>query len=459
MKLRLFRYSRLKPLLLQSYRLAVIVTAVFLLRSHFQHLRVQGEEPIELTEVREILPDAQRLSIDPGPRGGLLVFDAEGTEIGYAIRTSPQADHVIGYAGPTDVLVVFGPPDTSPNPPSQADLGKKATPPEPLAEPTRKVLEIRIRRSWDTTRHIQWVRDDTWFTQFWQGRDWENLAGLNFYDEYMEGVSGATLSSMGIARSLQQRVQWSEEQIKQQVPLRISATDYGIGLALIIGLLVTFKGGWKSNRRFWTAIKLAAFVYVGFWNGSLIALSLLSGYAARGVAWQIAPGLVTLVAISFVVPWSTRRQPYCNHICPHGAAQQLLSRWSPWRYSVPPRVAAGLRWIPWLLILVAVVFLIWELPLDLAHLEPFDAYLFRQSDWIPIGLFGISLLISAIIPLAYCKYGCPTGALLEFVRSHGKADHFGRRDLAAALLLVLMYVCIQQYAPLQSWLSAPLAKG
>lgn len=68
-------------------------------------------------------------------------------------------------------------------------------------------------------------------------------------------------------------------------------------------------------------------------------------------------------------------------------------------------------------------------------------------------------MILAFIPLAYCKYGCPTGALLEFVRSHGKADHFGRRDLAAALLLGLIYVCIQQYAPLQSWLSAPLAKG
>ena len=31
--------------------------------------------------------------------------------------------------------------------------------------------------------------------------------------------------------------------------------------------------------------------------------------------------------------------------------------------------------------------------------------------------------------MAYCKYGCPTGLVLSFVRSHGKADGFGRREV------------------------------
>jgi hypothetical protein len=42
--------------------------------------------------------------------------------------------------------------------------------------------------------------------------------------------------------------------------------------------------------------------------------------------------------------------------------------------------------------------------------------------------------------MAYCKFGCPTGALLEFLRSHGQADRFGKRDVAALILLVWVAV-------------------
>lgn len=448
------RFARLKPVFLQLYRLGIVCCVVFLVRMHFEQLRVQGDAPIELSEVRSVLPEAARLVIDTGTRAGLFVQDSDGTEIGYALRTSPAADHIIGYAGPTDVLLVFGQPNRDPNPPSPTAKGEGAGD-APEAEPTRKLLEIRIRRSWDTTRHIQWVRDDAWFMQFWRGRDWDNLAGLNFYDEYMEGVSGATLSSMGIARSVQFRVRDVQQQAAAP-GIRVSATDYGLWVALLVGLFVTYRGGWKSNRTFWTAMKLGAFVYVGFLNGSLLALSVLTGYAAHGLAWRIAPGLVSLMVLSFVLPWSTRRQPYCNHLCPHGAAQQLLSRWSPWRFHVPAPVASGLRWLPWLLIVVALGVLILGLPVEMSHLEPFDAYLFRQSDWIPIILFGVSLAVSALVPMAYCKYGCPTGALLEFVRGHGRADRLGRRDLAAAVLLGLTWMLITRQAAIQAWLAAPL---
>ena len=451
------RWVATKCFLLQLYRLSILCLLVLLTRQHFERLRILGDAPIELEEVESYLPDAARLQIDTGPRAGQFVFDEQGNDIGYAIRTSPQSEDIIGYAGPTDTLLVFGPPDEEPNPVSLADPQAK---PEPPAEPSRKVLGIKIRKSWDTTRHIQWVRDDAYFMQFWKGRDWDNLARIDYYDEYMEGVSGATLSSMGIARSIQHRIRWADTENLPATPnVTFAAADIGILIALVVGLIVTFRGGWKRNKKFWTALKIAAFVYVGFLNGSLIAISVLAGYTANGIAWQVAPGLVSLVLVSLVVPWSTRRQPYCNHICPHGAAQQLLSRYSPWRIKIPKSVADGLRWTPWLLLLTAAGFLVLELPLNFSHLEPFDAYLFWQSDWIPIGLFVGSLLISAVVPMAYCKYGCPTGAVLEYVRSHGQADTFGRRDLAAGLLLACTWLLITQYDVIHAWIRHPLVYG
>ncbi|MCA8986416.1 MAG: 4Fe-4S binding protein, partial [Planctomycetaceae bacterium] len=435
------------------FRLGLLATLVWMLRSYTLYQIIQGDAPIELAEVRSILPEADHFQVDAGDRAGLFVLNKAGEEIGYAFRTSPQAEQVKGYAGPTDVLIVMGPPNLQPNPLSLS-APREATP-QPPAEPTRKILGIQIRHSWDTKRHIGWVTKEAYFMNFWKGRDWENLADLSFYDEYMEGVSGATLSSMGIARSIQHRVRWSQDQAVTQPEFTWSNTDVGLGIAILIGLLVTFRSGWKGNQVIWTGLKLAAIVYVGFLNGSLLALSLLAGYAAHGIAWQVAPGLTALFAISFLIPITTRKQVYCQQICPHGAAQQLLSRWSPWKYSVPAEIASGLKWIPWFLMAVGISALLVPLPVDLANLEPFDAYLFWQTGWIPVMIAVAGLLISAFVPMAYCKYGCPTGRLLEYVKRHGQADRLNQNDLAACLLVLMTYLMTTYAEVIQAWIATP----
>jgi hypothetical protein len=93
-----------------------------------------------------------------------------------------------------------------------------------------------------------------------------------------------------------------------------------------------------------------------------------------------------------------------------------------------------------------------QAPFDLAGLEPFDAYVVRSAGWATIAVALAGLVASLFIPQAYCRYGCPTGALLEFVRSHGRHDRFGRRDVAAALLLALALALRWQFAALQPWL-------
>jgi hypothetical protein len=52
--------------------------------------------------------------------------------------------------------------------------------------------------------------------------------------------------------------------------------------------------------------------------------------------------------------------------------------------------------------------------------------------------------------MAYCKYGCPTGWLLEFVRKRTGKDHFGDRDWIG---LGLFLVALGLYrVPLEIWL-------
>jgi NosR/NirI family nitrous oxide reductase transcriptional regulator len=60
------------------------------------------------------------------------------------------------------------------------------------------------------------------------------------------------------------------------------------------------------------------------------------------------------------------------------------------------------------------------------------------------------LAISLWYPMAYCKFGCPTGWLLEFVRKRIGKDRFSERDWMGLGLLAIAIGCY--LAPLEWFL-------
>jgi len=118
---------------------------------------------------------------------------------------------------------------------------------------------------------------------------------------------------------------------------------------------------------------------------------------------------------------------------------------------IPRPLERGLRFLPLALIALTLTVTILNLPLDLAAIEPFDAYLVRAAGIATIVIAVTGLVAAIFVPMAYCKYGCPTGMVLSFVRSHGAADRFSRRDVAAALLLVMAAALYFKYDFLHHW--------
>jgi hypothetical protein len=419
------RAPALRSLALRAYRFAVLAFIVLVVREHHTRLRIDGDRPIHLGEVAPLLPEAAALRPDPSPRAGLFALDSLGRRIGYVVRTSPASDRVVGYAGPTDTLIVLGPDD--------------------------RVLGIAIRHSWDTPNHVQDIRNDAYFMNSFKGKSWDEMARLRA--EHVEGVSGATLTSSGMAEAIGHRFR---TQALHAVPSswldpHFRLRDLGLLAVLAFACLVAFTR-LRARRAARITLQALALGYVGLLNGDLIAQSLLAGWAGAGLPWRHAPGLVLLTAAALLIPWGTRRQLYCSQLCPHGVAQQWVHRVSPWRLRLRPDVARGLAWLPpGLLVLVLIVVML-RLPLDLAGIEPFDAYLFPAAGWATLAVAAISLLAAAFVPQAYCRFGCPTGALLEFVRSHGKADRFGARDALGGALAALALGLHLAYDPLRAWL-------
>jgi hypothetical protein len=115
---------------------------------------------------------------------------------------------------------------------------------------------------------------------------------------------------------------------------------------------------------------------------------------------------------------------------------------------------AGLRWLPPGLLAVIIIGVTLRLPMDLAHLEPFDAYVLTAASVATVSIAVAGLVAALFVPMAYCHYGCPTGVFLNFIRGHGRADSFTRRDVVAVVLLVLAVGLTWKYHAVRAWVLA-----
>jgi hypothetical protein len=418
----------LRRTLLQLYRLGILVAIAWIMRAHHVRLRIEGQAPITVEEVRAIFPKAAELRPDSGERAGMFVWDNAGHQLGYVLRTSPITDDIVGYRGWTDTLIAF--------------------------DPALHVVGVRLRSSQDTEEHVGDVRDDRYFLKTWNGKSWDAVAGKTPEQAGIEGVSGATMTSMAMAEGIVRRLRAADVALAlPPPPIRFKGVDAGLVAIILAAVFLAFRG---THGRPWLrrGFQVLVIAYVGFFAGAPLAQSLFAGWAQNGAPWRSAPALVLLVAAALAVPWATRKPLYCHHLCPHGAAQELLGHFAPrrWRISLPKGLAAGLRWLAPLLLAMVVIITMMVLPMDLAHLEPFDAYSLRAAGVATITIAIAGLIASLFVPMAYCRYGCPTGALLEFIRARGTTDHFGRRDVAALLLVVLAELLAWKYQALHAWM-------
>jgi NosR/NirI family nitrous oxide reductase transcriptional regulator len=416
----------LQQLALQLYRLAVVAIIAWLIRDLAVRQRTHGDSPIRVDEVKGFLPEAASLRPDSSERDGLFILDRDARELGYVVRTQPQCRDIIGYCGVTDLLVVL---DTN-----------------------WRIVGLNVHESEDTKEYVDNVVLDRRFLKKWNKMSWGDAAALDLEAAGIEGVSGATMTSMAMARSVKARLQMSAGEIATRPSLEFGWRDWGMVLVLGLAAVMAFgKAEWR--HRWKRPYQIALVVYVGFVAGDLVAQKLLAGWTRSGIPWSTAPGLVLLVAAAFVVPWATRKPLYCHHVCPHGAAQELITRLRPARFQVTlsAGVVRGLEFLPLGLLAFTLLVVMIALPLDLAGIEPFAAYIVRSAGWATLTVAVVGLIASFFVPQAYCRFGCPTGVLLNFVRARGPTDRFSRRDVAALVLVVFVVLLNWKYLTIISW--------
>lgn len=375
-------------------------------------------DPVSIQLAKELFPDADDVAADETVSGRWLVNDASGDFLGTIVRTSPATDNLVGYQGPTETLIGI--------------------------DPAGEVVGLRVGNSFDNEPYVSYVRDEAYFLELFNGSTLKDLAELDLVEEQIEGVSGATMTSMSVAEGLivtaknQLRQQESQNEKPTKSPT-LRMRDWGT-IAIIVAGLALGLSKWRGKSGLRIPFQIVLIIYLGFINGDLLSQSMLVGWAKNGVPVWSAFGLVAVSAVAFFFPMTTKSNVYCGHLCPHGAIQQLVRNRLPWKLRLSRRWTQSLSLIPSALLIWVVLVAMTGWAYSLVDIEPFDAYLYDVAGWATMTIAIVGIIVSLFVPMGYCRFGCPTGAMLDYLRFNRRSDRFRPADIVAMFCLLLAVV-------------------
>lgn len=371
-------------------------------------------DPVAVSEVERFFPTAAAFS---GSGPVQAVRDADGVILGHAFRSSPDGDHIVGYQGPTDTLVAL--------------------------DEHGRVLGLQIRSSYETEEYLQYIRNDpSWDTPL-RGIALDDLPDVDIDQAEVEGVSGATMTCRAMAESviIRARAIRDAPQIldaRSRSAIQWRPRDAATAIIVLIALWLGFTHRPLPRTRL--LLQLAVVVGLGFANGDLVSQAVLAGWARHAIPWRTAAGLTLLVAVALIVPLLTGRNLYCRDLCPHGALQKLARRRFRGRVRMRGSLAKRLASLPAVLLVAVLGLVLFAPAFNLATIEAFDAYVLRHAGIATVVIAVVGLLVSTRVPMAYCRFGCPTGAFLSFLRTSGTHDRLTRRDLVALACVAAAWV-------------------
>lgn len=257
----------------------------------------------------------------------------------------------------------------------------------------------------------------------WQGKTIDEAMA-----EDVDAVSGATFSSKAIIRNVQRGLAYAKQHgladggksAQEESAERTVATGWTLGsiVALIAVLLGAVVPLFTNNRRLHLVQLVVNVVVLGLWTGTFVSYTLFLRLFAGGVSLSAigtlaAPLLMLIVALLY--PLAGRSGHYCAHVCPFGSAQELAGKLSRRKLRITPRVLRVLTALRNLLWGVLVALLLTGTCTAWIDYELFTAFIYSSASVWVIVLAMLFLVLSVWVPRPYCRFVCPTGALMKSV--------------------------------------------
>ena len=322
----------------------------------------------------------------------------------FVVNTKPLAKDVQGYGGPVPLKI-------------HIDKDGRLTAIE--AEPNGETPDF-----FDRAKEL--------FSR-WQGKTIDEAMA-----EDVDAVSGATFSSKAIIENVQRGLAYAKQRsqlgedgsvgaLGTSAPPIVGSVGNSVGaletsappiVALIAVLLGAVVPLFTNNRRLHLVQLVVNVVVLGLWTGTFVSYTLFLRLFAGGVSLSAigtlaAPLLMLIIALLY--PLAGRSGHYCAHICPLGSAQELAGKLSRRKLRITPRVLRVLTALRNLLWGVLMALLLTGTCTAWVDYELFTAFLYSSASVWVIVLAVLFLVLSVWVPRPYCRFVCPTGALMKSV--------------------------------------------
>ncbi len=232
----------------------------------------------------------------------------------------------------------------------------------------------------------------------------------------VDGVSGATYSSMAIIGNVESAINYAVdvEQESDNILSNINVKDIIGLLVVLLGVVITlFK---SKDKRLVTLQLVLNVVVLGFWCGSFMSLTTFTTWIANGVNLSLSLVTFTMLCVVIIMPLLGKKGSYCHLHCPMGSAQELIGRVPLTKIKIKPSVTKVLNNLRYY-ILAALLFMMWlGVGFDLMNYEVFSAFIFSSASTVVLIMAAIFLILSLFIHKPYCRFVCPTGALITITQ-------------------------------------------
>ncbi len=227
-----------------------------------------------------------------------------------------------------------------------------------------------------------------------------------------DAVSGATYTSQAIIDNLHRAAQLGAGEEARNEPLisDFKIKDFVGLIVILLGVAMTLAG--VRNRVFMTIQLILNVVVLGFWCGSFLSLTTLTAWMSNGVNLSLSIVTFTMLIVTLLMPFYGRKGSYCQMHCPMGSAQELLGLVPLTKLRIAPNIARVLNRLRYY-ILSLLLFAMWlGVGFELMDYEIFSAFIFNSASSVVLVMAAVFLVLSLFIHRPYCRFVCPTGALI-----------------------------------------------
>ena len=366
----------------RAERLGVLITALIIITAWAVGYFANDTDTLETALM--VLPGASEVQT----RGTYYIgLDQAGELVGYAAEGSGD-----GYGGPIRVMVGV--------------------------DPTGELLSVMVIEQRETPGFYRLVNSNDYLDQF-LNRDISETFQVG---RDLDGISGATLTSEGIAGSVRESLQViAREGLKDPLPPERIPIKFGLPEVFLIGLYAAgyLSGRFpnpKVKRRIRWGTLLTGMIVLGFIYTAPLTISqviaFLSGYWPdwhNNLYWYLLiGGMLLSTALD-------AKNPYCAYFCPFGAFQETLAQLTDAKLYRPRGWKDFLKWLPRVLTLGAIVIgLVLRQP-GVVGYEPFATLFDLRGSGLEWALLLLTIFASLIFYRPFCNFICPIDPTVDYI--------------------------------------------